>query len=43
MSDHNVVLTVAAYASPAAAGQDFDAVGRARDGDDAPPRRALRF
>ena len=34
MSDHNVVLTVAAYGSPAAAGRDFDALGRARDGDE---------
>ena len=32
MSDHNVVLTVAAYASAGAAGRDFDALGRARDG-----------
>ncbi len=31
MGDHEVVLTVAAYASEAAAEQDFDAVGRARD------------
>jgi hypothetical protein len=32
MSYHKVVLTVAAYASKAAAARDFDAVGRARDG-----------
>ena len=31
MSDHDVVLTVAAYSSPSAARRDFDAVGRARD------------
>ena len=34
MSDHNVVLTIAAYDSPAAAERDFDALGRARDGDE---------
>ena len=28
MSDHNVVLTIAAYDSPAAAERDFDALGR---------------